>query len=210
MVELQLQRYATTHAEPCYELLPDRGGAKMPTRHPMMLFCRTFDVLASVTELTALVPRRPRNRASVHVRLDKVTRGESKKDGFCTKVQHFFLEKYSIWSISGHNKCVCGSKCRMYVWEQLDVGARRILGRVHRMRKIHGFVLNSYSHLRHQNNQKSKIKRSTHVESVVVGSPRKFYNMYVCIYVWEHGPTRPDPQIHLLWPQKNRGTRPRR
>ena len=44
-LQLQLQRYAAAPAEPCYELHTCRGGATRPTRHRMMLFCRTFGAL---------------------------------------------------------------------------------------------------------------------------------------------------------------------
>ena len=37
---------ARGHGFECYELHTGRGGATMPTRHPMMLFCRTFGALA--------------------------------------------------------------------------------------------------------------------------------------------------------------------
>ena len=41
----QLQRYRAAPAEPCYELHTCRGGAKIPTSHRMMFFCRTFGAL---------------------------------------------------------------------------------------------------------------------------------------------------------------------
>jgi hypothetical protein len=98
-VQLQ-QRYATAPAEPCYELHTGRGGAKMPTRHPMMHFCRFFGVLApperqecqhqggQCAGAHGFVPRQPRDRAS---RPDKFPRGESKNNGFRTKFRQVFL-----------------------------------------------------------------------------------------------------------------------
>ena len=41
----QLGIAAAAPAEPCYELYTGRGGATRPTRHRMMLFCRTFGAL---------------------------------------------------------------------------------------------------------------------------------------------------------------------
>jgi hypothetical protein len=46
MIQLQLQQYASAPAEPCYELHTGHIGTKMPTRHPMVHFCRTFGALA--------------------------------------------------------------------------------------------------------------------------------------------------------------------
>jgi hypothetical protein len=44
-LQLQLQRYAAAPAEHCCELHTDRRGAKIPTSHWMMLFCRNFGAL---------------------------------------------------------------------------------------------------------------------------------------------------------------------
>ena len=95
--QLLMSNHATSAAQ------TDHGGAKMPTRHPysfvglLMLWPyrsgkHAITKRGNMTEPMALVPPRPHDHASVHVRPDKVTPGGSKKVRILRKVSTVFLD----------------------------------------------------------------------------------------------------------------------